>query len=315
MSIDLRAVIVASLAAVPSGCLTSWPRAFEVDAVVRKHDLQHGDQDKPLGTLACERFCWGGLNQRISHNRIEIKELDRCESEPVEPDAIHVICSGTYVTFHEGRRPLAQLEHDRPSSADAELGATLAELAYLEAASILAFTELAAQLARLGAPVELRERCLAAAEDERRHAAMLGALANQHGATPPKPRVHDRRPPELLELALHNAVEGCVFESFAALLACVRAATAADPVLRAIYCSIAEDELRHGQLAWDIHAWAFTRLDQRERAHVLDQRRRAIATLPAHARALASMPPALQRLQPQTAERLAHEFTDRIAAA
>ena len=41
-------------------------------------------------------------------------------------------------------------------------GVTLAELAYLEAASILAFTELATQLERLGAPAELIERCHAA---------------------------------------------------------------------------------------------------------------------------------------------------------
>jgi hypothetical protein len=313
---DLRVIVLASLVAVPSAfvfgsCILSCaPKPFELDEVVDKKDLERHLKDS-AAEMNCERVC--EIVQGSHHH--EVTRLDSCELEIVSPEAVHVTCSGNSVFVHEGRRPFARLEHDRPWSPGTPLGATLAELAYLEAASVLAFTELADQLARLGAPAELRDRCLAAAEDERRHASLLGALARQHGVTPREPRAHDREPPPLVELARHNAVEGCVFESFAALLAVVRSLTAADETVRMAYGSIAEDELRHGQLAWDIHAWACAQLDARARASVHADRERAIATLPAHARALSSMPPALQRLRPDAAEQLAHEFASRIAAA
>ena len=53
------------------------PKAFEVDAVVRRYDynLYHGDRDKPLEELECKRVCWTGLTQRHSHNNFEIREL------------------------------------------------------------------------------------------------------------------------------------------------------------------------------------------------------------------------------------------------
>ena len=77
---------------------------------------------------------------------------------------------------------------------------------------------------------------------------------------------------------------------------------------------IADDELRHGQLAWDIDAWAFTRLDQPARMRVLIERTRALAELPDRAEALAALPPALQRLDPSSARWLAFEFAGRVAA-
>jgi hypothetical protein len=313
VSIDLRSVVLGSLAMV-SGACGGPPKPFEIDRAIR---VPYYYWDRPREQWECKQLCQVALNESHGHghNNWGITQLDSCQDELVEPRLVHVTCSGTYRFMNEGRRPLAQLERDRPRSFASELGATLAELAYLEAASILAFTELAAQLQRLGAPTDLIERCHAAALDERRHANVLGSLARRHGATPLEARARACHELELSELTRHNAVEGCVLESFAALIACVRATTAGDPVLREAYLDIADDELRHGQLAWDIHAWAFGRLDERARARVLAARSHALAQLPKRARSLTSLPPALQRLQPGTAARLAHEFSNRITAA
>lgn len=316
MSLHLRYIVLASLASVSSAC-EGPPKPFEVDGRVERLHVPVRYWDMPLDQWDCKDVCEVALNDSHGHghNNWTIKQLDSCELELAEPRLIHVTCSGIYRFAQEGRRPLAGLEREPPRSVTSALGAILAELAYLEAASILAFSELATQLERLGAPAELIERCLAAAADERRHADVLGTLARQHGGVPIEPRAHTRDTLGLFELARHNAVEGCVLESFAALIACVRAATARDPVLRHAYRSIAEDELRHGQLAWDIHAWAFARLDERARTQVIAARSHTLAELPSRARSLTALPHALQRLGSAAATRLAHEFADRIAAA
>jgi hypothetical protein len=308
VGLHLRDIVLASLAAVPSAC-EGPPTHFEVDGRV-EHFRAHANAKD------CEFVCELALNDSHGkgHDNWHIDRLDSCEIES-EPDTIHVTCSGTYRFAYEGRRPLAGLALDEPRAIDGELGACLAELAYLEAASIVAFSELATQLERLVAPAELIDRCRAAAVDERRHADLLAALSRRHGGEPREPLVQPRDAPSLLALARHNAVEGCVLESFAALIACVRAATADDADLRAAYRGIAEDELRHGQLAWDIDAWVLARLHARARARVLAARSLALAELPARARSLASPPLALQRLEPEMAARLAQGFAQRIRAA
>lgn len=311
-SLDLRFVVFSTLCVTSTcGVLSCGGTHFEVETVVeRGHAIQYGIRvDETLAEADCERICYAAIPYQY-----RIVRLDECRLEPVEADAdaVHVVCSGLYRWLQDGRRPWAPLAGDRQRGPDHRLGALLAEFAYLEAASIFAFHELATQLEHFGAPSELIARCRAAAEDERRHANVLGTLA---GVSPIEPRVQARRQPNLFEFARHNAVEGCVLESFAALLACVRAESAADPAIRAAYREIADDELRHGQLAWDIHAWVCTRLDPAAYQEVLAERARALAELPERAEALAGLPPAVQRLDRFTARRLALEFAGRLAAA
>ncbi len=54
--------------------------------------------------------------------------------------------------------------------------------------------------------------------------------------------------------------EGCVNETFSAAIALWQARRAAGPEVRAAMAAIAEDELSHAQLAWDVHLWASRRL-------------------------------------------------------
>lgn len=250
----------------------------------------------------------------------EASGIDSCTLElPENPDgsgaAGRVTCSGTgYEYLCEGRRPLGHVEAGAEVRGDG-LGRTLAAMAHLERASVVAFEQLAAWLAGRGAPVELVERCREAADDERHHARWLTRLAEERGAGVPAIATNETGEASVLDVALHNAVEGCVHESFAALMAAVRSTSAADPRLRRVFAKIAADETRHGQLAWDLDAWLHERLEPAELQLVELRRREALERLPARARALqSSMPASLGRLDGDRAERLASCFAARLAA-
>jgi hypothetical protein len=88
----------------------------------------------------------------------------------------------------------------------------------------------------------------------------------------------------LADVAVENAVEGCVRETYGALLAFVEALSSPDPSLRRAMRSIAEDECRHAELAWSVHAWALPRLLPAERRRVVEALRAATRELPAWAR-------------------------------
>ncbi len=175
-----------------------------------------------------------------------------------------------------GRRPRGYRE--RPGRGPSAPARSLAAMADLEAASVLAFEELASWLKAQGAPDALIARCRAAAEDERRHARMIGALARRRGGLP-TPLEQEELPADLLAVALHNAVEGCVHESWAALEATWQA-DHADPELRPAFARVAQDEIRHGELAWDLHRWLYGRLDSGGRSQVQAALLQALATLP-----------------------------------
>jgi hypothetical protein len=147
------------------------------------------------------------------------------------------------------------------------LGERLARQAYYEAASVVAFERLASVLAAHGAPADLVHRAKNAATDEARHAVRFAKLARVHGATVP-PFSVTAKAPSLFELALENATEGCVRETFGALVVLHQAAHAHDAGVRAAFASIAEDEAEHAALSWELRAWFNSRLSSKERAEV-----------------------------------------------
>ncbi len=105
-------------------------------------------------------------------------------------------------------------------------------------------------------------------DDEILHARSAARLARRFGTTPPSVRLSAAPSRGMLALAIENAREGCVGESFAALTAHWQAATADDPDVRTHLRRVAADETRHAELAWEIDAWLRTRLAPRERAHL-----------------------------------------------
>ena len=187
----------------------------------------------------------------------------------------------SYTTFSQGvpgRRPEGFAEGVR-SEPGTSLGDFFAACAALEGASIAAFTQLAAELEHHGAPAGLTFRARVAAREEARHFKLTARLARSFGAGRVRcPRIPPRPPRELAALALENVIEGCVNETFSAAVALWQAANAADLHVRTTLAGIAEDELSHAQLAWDVHEWASERLGPRAAQQLEDARADAART-------------------------------------
>lgn len=178
-----------------------------------------------------------------------------------------------------GRRPEGFAQ--APEVDGNALGKYFSSLGELEAASIGAFARLARELVAHGAPPDLPVRAESARRDEIRHARVMARLARKYGQrVPPVPPV-SRTVRELEAIAIENAVEGCVRETFGALLATWQARAAADTSIRNVMLTIAEDETEHAALAWDLAEWLDERLSPDARARVDVARQRAIEELEA----------------------------------
>lgn len=185
-------------------------------------------------------------------------------------------------TTVEGRRPPRLVTRSKQDEGGSEsLGQYFAECARLEAASVIAFEILQRELRAHGAPGSLTRRADRAAADEIRHAKQVGALADKFGGRvrPADARLGGVR--NLPAIAVENAVEGVVRETFGAALALWRAQHAADPDVRRTMGEIADDECAHAALAWDIAAWAKQRLAVAERLQIDFAMRKAAAELDA----------------------------------
>jgi rubrerythrin len=178
-----------------------------------------------------------------------------------------------------GRRPDG-LRDARPDASDA-VGHWLARAAHMEAASVFAFESLARELTELGAPAALVDAARRSADDERRHARMMGRLAERAGAAVPAVEVEAPRARTAFAIARENAVEGCVHETWAAMEALAQSERAARPGVAATMGAIADDEMRHASLAWQVAAWLEPRLSEAERAAVREAREGARAALEA----------------------------------
>jgi hypothetical protein len=190
------------------------------------------------------------------------------------------------------------------------LGTHFANAARLEALSVTAFRQLRTAVARHGAPRRIRAALSRAARDEVRHARSTAALARRFGGAL---RSDQRRVPSqtftLEAIAVDNAAEGCVRETFGALVASYQANHANDLHVRAAMHRIARDETRHAATSWQLHRWLGRRLDARSRNRVDEAMRKAAEQLFAE---LAVPPPrdAAKRAglpSPQDARRLFEE--------
>jgi hypothetical protein len=177
----------------------------------------------------------------------------------------------------EGRRPAGLKEGARAGRNGFELH--LSDAAWLEAASVDAFRCLRRELRAHGAPRRLLRAASRSRRDERRHARATVALARRFGVVVP-PVQRERVPTRDIEaLALENAVEGCVRETWGALVALRQASRASEPTVRAAMARIAPDEVRHAELAFRVDAWLCRRLSAEQRARVRQARAAAVAQL------------------------------------
>jgi hypothetical protein len=182
------------------------------------------------------------------------------------------------ILAHTGRRPAGLVACDADARARSP-GDVLALEASLEAAAVIAFRDLAMQLETHGAPHALVKRLRRAADQEVRHAREVGALARARGGEPQPVHAEETGVRSLLDLALENAREGCVRETWGAACAVAQSESAADADVRDVMRRIASDELEHAALSWDMGAWLDARLCDAERAEVAAERQRALREL------------------------------------
>ncbi len=260
------------------------------------HDLLAGKNISFPVNLNCQDVCDARYFADDAKRGFHITSITACELKLAneftgKDDAIlgSVHCEGYESDYfcRGGRRPLGHI--DLPLT-DNRLPAYLAHCAHIEAASVLAFTQLAERLTTWHAPADLISRCHQAACEEATHAELLAALTHEPVAPPCQ---HDI-PVDLAAAALDNAIEGCVNEAWSALACATSARRAATPELRAVYTRLAADEAGHAQLAWDLHTWFMGQVSTSQRAAILVAQATALAGLPALARLQSRRaPPAL----------------------
>jgi hypothetical protein len=231
-------------ATVPRKCLSDWQ---EVEG-------QQLPGDK------CADFCGGGTTP--------------CSVSALTATTVSVLCHPGCAV---GRRPAGLA--GSPLCDSRAAGGYFAEIAHLEAASVTAFRILRDELRASGAPKKLVHAAARAARDEIRHARSTGALARRFGGTARRPSIAKRPPRSLEAMAIENAIEGCVRETFGALLATRQAELARDPVVRATMKRIARDETQHAALAWRVAGFLSAKLDPAARQNVERAKRTAAKEL------------------------------------
>ena len=150
---------------------------------------------------------------------------------------------------------------------------------HAEASSVASFLQLRAELLQVHAPQPLLDRCLRAAKQEVVHARLMAKYCKEQKGTPPP--LDFGSPPQrsLFLLAMDNAIEGCVFETYAALRAHHQSMHAEEEHIRNVMKTIACDETEHAQLAWDIHSWILPQLTVQECQEIHIAMRKAFENL------------------------------------
>lgn len=157
------------------------------------------------------------------------------------------------------------------------------EDARMEHASVASFARFSLDLMRLGAPPELLRDSHLAGLDEIEHARIAFSIAEQLSGVALGPDILP-----LGELDAHSLrdavsaaiVEGCIGETLAAAVLAEQARQCSDPSIAASLNRIAEDELRHAELAWRFVAWSIERFGQEARVVVQTTFATALAHLP-----------------------------------
>ncbi len=178
-----------------------------------------------------------------------------------------------------GRRPEG-LSMPRAPAAGGTIGQYFAQMAILEGAAVVAFRRLYRELTIAKAPAELLARVRTAIKDEIRHTRKTTSLARKYGVTPQAPRITpcvETR--SLFDMAVENVREGCVRETYSALVAHHQATHAEDREVRACMAEIAFEETEHAAISWDVADFLETRLTSDERARLAHVRRAAFEEL------------------------------------
>ncbi len=239
----------------------------------------------------CEQAARAKVNPRRGRNfnpkRIENFKVSSCSLNP-EGNQYRLSCEATFNTKQTvfkggpkcpvpGRMPAGLHAHQAESHT--ALGHYFAEMTAMESAAVTAFRYLVRELQAYQAPTDLIQAAEAAINEEIQHAKLAGLLAKAHEAEIPTVVVDDFQLRSLFEIALENAVEGCVHETFAAACGLWQQQRAEDELFRTVIAHVTEDECRHAQLSWAIHEWVMPQLSTAEQARIRQAQVEAVEQL------------------------------------
>jgi len=278
----LQAIVIASLPLAATACCGPAPQEKRTEIIDPEAPIY-----KPLvqaciaDDLSCGDLCEEILRQRGVE---EVDSVSFQECRIMDQAATQVQMTYTFPYDCVGGRRPDGLGGCLPDEQASPAAKWFAQMAHLEGAAVYAFANTARQLARLGAPEELVKRAIVAADQEVVHAMLMTRLAREQGTEPPAVVVSEPDEMSLFELARENAVEGCVRETYGALVATYQARTAREPHVRAALARIADDETEHAELSAAIDDWAMAQLSEHQRQDIDDARDVAVQEVLASAR-------------------------------
>ena len=93
------------------------------------------------------------------------------------------------------------------------------------------------------------------------------------------------------EMAIHNALTGCIGETWSAVLLRYQAEHA--PKYNGVFKRIAKDETSHAEFSWALHDWLMLKLTEGEQEEVIQAMREMLSNLPEYryAQAIGEMSP------------------------
>lgn len=273
------------------GPVTRSPGHSEITAPVYSMNV-------PLSTTECAKLCqklarkehdyeWSTLigMENFKASKCDTK-LDAqgqgqlsCTADYIMVDSDYTNAPGCYSPPRPmvGRMPAGL--HVEPVEAATLLGDYFADMAAMETAAITAFRYLARELEAYQAPAELIRLAKTAIIEETGHAQLAGLLSQACDTAVPHVEVADFQLRSLFEIALENAVEGCVNETFAAACGLWQHEQAGLEVFRAVIGHIAEEEIGHAALSWAIHEWVMPQLTASQQAHIRQAQAAAVEVL------------------------------------
>ena len=241
------------------------------------------EADGAIDLETCKQLCSGAVLNPNEEWVDDVSFISSCElkveKDPADPGEGHIMLACFLPEdCIAGRRPPALARAQ--SMGTSPLGIWFAHVAHLEAAAVYAFAAMHQELAFHGAPIALRRAARRASMDEVAHTCLVAQLARRFGGIIRAPEVGPFVIRSLEALALDNATEGCVLETYAALDATWGHHTSRDPAIRAVLGRIATDETRHAELSWAIERWLRLRSpDPALWRHIEAKRRAKITSL------------------------------------
>jgi hypothetical protein len=232
------------------------------------------DADGQLTTEQCFAICtdyfteynWGGVIEYTS-----------CVDDGSDDNGDQSITCGYLLSpYCEGRKHNSIDAHLQVGN---DIDSWFVRATQAEIGSVGAFLIMREELRKMGAPKNLISQCLTAAQDEIKHARMMHTVCVSLGQKATAPTIDCVPKRSYFSLAMENAIEGCIHESYAAIQALYQSQHAKTPELRELFTAIATDEIQHAQLSLQIHHWLMSKLTREQQNTILKAQQKSVGQL------------------------------------